>query len=280
MFKYDLINKLAVLLVNQEHESKISFISKAISIILFSSFFYLIQTEARDFILYLSICSLLFYVFILVIGGVWWGGIQHDLDFIPNFLRKKNNTYFNEYVSYIIFTNLSLLINYTIIWFLQSSPKMETNILIAQDLILIFYILTMVSLLVAMSRLTFERSIFLFLDNAKYTINGLNRFYISKEDGNKKPKEICEENKEILKKSFKIKTALWSFITIFMLFIALANMKIEILNIYNYPSFEMPNFSWEIGDLFIFLLCYFIILAGWSLSLTVIYIAFKTLMQD
>ena len=280
MFKYDLINKLAVLLVNQEHESKIRFISKVISIILFLSFFYLIQTEASNFILYLSICSLLFYGFILVIGGVWWGGIQHDLDFIPNFLRKKNNTYFNEYVPYIIFTNLSLFISYTLIWFLQSLQKIETNILIAQDLTVIFYVLTMVSLLIVMSRLTLERSIILFLDNAKYTINGLNRFYISNEDGNKKPKEIYEENKEILKKSFKIKTALWSFIAIFMIFIAFANINFEVLNIYNYPNFKMPNFSWEIWDLFIFLLCYLIILAGWSISLSVVYIAFKTLMQD
>ena len=280
MFKYDLINKLAILLVKKEHENKISFISNAIIIISFLSFFYFIQTEARNFTLYLSLCSSIFYFLILVVGGAWWDEIQHNINFIPAFLRRKNNTYYNQYVSYIIFTNVSLLISYILIWFLQKLLEIDTNFLIAQDLILIFYALTMISLLVAMSRLTFERSIVIFLDNSEYTVDGENRFYVSEKSDNKTPKQTYEENKDILKKSFKIKTALWSLITVSMIVVAITNINLEALNIYNYPYFQTPNFSWELWDLIKFFVCYFVILGGWFLSLTVVYVAFKTLMQD
>jgi hypothetical protein len=280
MFKFDLINKLAMFLLKEENERKVSFLSIVVWIISFLSFFYFINTELRNFILYLSFSSLAFFISFLFFKMVLE---NFDFYFVKIIFGKRNSTYDNEYVESIILTNIALLGG--TFFFISMIKKLNPDISqgLILHLLLLIYALANIIFLILMVKTSFKQSLVLFFTNMDEVRNSSEppyKYFTNHFKVNENPKKIYEANKEILKKSYDIKMAFWSLLSILMIFIAIGNIDFVILNISAYPFFKMPIFTLEIKGLILFLTGYCFMIIGWVSILSAIHIALKTLKDE
>ena len=285
MFKLGLINKLAMFLLKEENERKVSFLSIVVWIISFLSFFYFINTELRNFILYLSFSSLAFFISFLFFKMVLE---NFDFYFVKIIFGKRNSTYDNKYVESIILTNIALLGGtfFFISLIKKINPDISHSLIL--HLLLLIYALANIIFLILMVKTSFKQSVVLFLTNMDEVRNSseqphkymTNHFKVYEGITKQSPEKIYETNKEILKKSYNIKMAFWSLLSILMIFIAIGNVDFVILNISAYPSFKMPIFTSEIKGLMQFLTGYCFMIIGWVSILFAIHIALKTLKDE
>lgn len=268
MFKFDLINKLAISLLNKKNEKNISFLLIVIRITAVLSFFYLIGTELNDFILYLSFCSLAFFTSFWLCKFIL---DEYDFYFIKIIFGKRNSSFNNEFVENIISSNFALLLATIVFLNLLKKVNPFINVEIITNLLLLIYSLTIIIFLILMNRVSLKRSLILFLTNMGEVRKSLepnkyreNNFQVNEKITKQSPIQIYENNKEIFQISYNIKLTFWSLLSIFMILFAMGNINGVIYNITSYPSFEMPGFELEIKSIFRYLMAYLAILIGWG----------------
>ncbi len=284
MLKYDLINKLSAFLIQKEYNEKAKFVIITITLLFFGSFFYFLTTELKNLILYFSYASFFFFVTIVYFMAGWHAGLGGLLeDLISYVYKKKNRTYHNEYILYFFAATISLLIAHIITLFVFYKFKIPIRVDYSFKIFLCFYILTTFALIIAMARLTFKKSIFLFLNPEYYGTQSVIEILGKDEKRNKELQNIYYEHKNVLEYSYRIKTAIWISILFISMIIALtymSGMQVEILNFSEYPKYPLPNFEFNFKSIIPFAIGYIIVLGGWGLCLASIYIAFKTLMKE